>query len=139
MLAKTGCVGVKCISIYAAQSSSMGCNAGNNILYTCVNVTKSTQRLQKELNTGVIWLNYQRLVNVCLWLFRCIVAELVHEWMVSLKLLYSSTYVAEDWLGCIAYWSDLPVNFYISCVKMFRAYCVPQIWLIILLIYTKMF
>ena len=29
--------------------------------------------------------------------------KLVHEWMVSLKLLYSSTYVAEDWLGCIAY------------------------------------
>ena len=85
---------------------------------------------------------YDCFVGLLQWYWMQIVhnrRKLVHEWMVSLKLLYSSTYVAKDWLGCIAHCSDLPVNFYIYCIKMFRAYCVHRIWLIIFLIYTKLF
>ena len=74
VLTKTGCVGVNCISTYAAQSSSISWNVGSSYLHTRVNVTRSTQRLLLEFNTGLIWLNYQRLVNVCLRLFRWIVA-----------------------------------------------------------------
>ena len=65
--------------------------------------------------------------------------KLVHEWMLSLNLPYSSTYFAENWLGCIAYYSDVSVNFYVSCNNMLRAYLIPWKWLIIFLIHIKLF